>query len=113
MQLASEHFVPRLDGATKQCRLTRLDRGVGERVRPEFGGPRDAVCLSVEPPLRVGGDVDRLGVVDGLQVAPSEGANGRRAVLGDEENRGIAGGVVEADDSADVVAVECSHPAVW
>ncbi len=63
--------------------------------------------------MRVGGEVDGLGVVDGPQVAPGERANGGCAVIGDEEDGGVAGGVVEADDGADVVAVERSHSAVW
>ena len=76
-------------------------------------GYLDSLRLAIEPVLRIGGDVNGLGVVDRLQVAPSECANGRGAVVGDEAHGGVAGRVVKVDDGADVVAVECSNPSVW
>jgi hypothetical protein len=85
VDLAGEHVSPSLDGTPKQRRLARLDRIFGERGCPDVGGPLDAVCLAVEPLLCVGRDVDGLGVVDGLQVGPGECAEGRGAVISDEE----------------------------
>ncbi len=112
MHLAGEQLAPRLDRTPKQPCLAGLDRVVGERSRPEIGGPLDPVRLELEPTLCVRGDLDALGVVDRLQVAPGERANGRGAVISDEEHGGVAGRVVEVDDGADVVAVEGSHSAI-
>ena len=101
-----------VDGGFDEVVVAGFDAVFVEGAGPfvEFAG-EDLVVFG-EVCLGFGGEVGGVGVVDGAQVLPGHDfAVGAAAVAGGESDVGVAAGVEEVFDGADVVAVERVDPA--
>ena len=108
-QVVSRTLSRNVRGALEAVGITWLDAVVSERVCPFTYRPIDMVGDPLECRPGVLSECGGLGLIDGHEFAPCHRPGCRAVLVVHEQDVTGAVGVVEGDDVADVVAVQCPH----